>query len=312
MDYRLKVFAVAASTLNFSKASEILGISQPAITKHVQGMEKEYGVKLFSRRGAKLSLTYQGEIFLKRSREILEQYKELEYDSKMLANVCSGKIRVGVPSQLMNTVMPSLFADFCRLSPDVVLSPVESESSIIHNEIRLKHLDVGFSSDSKHSHRPFFKDRLIIAGIEANGRRQDYRLSELRFVSYKGDAFTESIIDEALASCNMSREQLNRIISFDTPSAAFNFMLQYGADSKEDPLPVCSFLWAGMIAAHNAGESLQAIKCSDFQFNSSAVSVEYGVEDPGVRGLGEYSEMWGSRLQRKIDEILRGCNFKES
>lgn len=306
MDYRLKVFAVAASTLNFSKASEILGISQPAITKHVQGIEKEYGVKLFSRRGAKLSLTYQGEIFLKRSREILEQYKELEYDSKMLANVCSGKIRVGVPSQLMDTVMPYLFADFCRLSPDVELSPVESESSIIHNEVRLKHLDVGFASGSKHLAMPFFKDRLIIAGIEANGSRRDYKLTELRFVSYKGDAFTENIIDEALASCNMSREQLNRIISFDTPSAAFDFMLQYGAASQEDSLPICSFLWAGMIAAHNAGECFRAIKCSDFQFDSPALSVDYCVEDPGVRGLGGYSGMWGSRLQRKIDEIIKG------
>ena len=47
IDTRLKVFRSVATLLSFTKAANELFISQPAISKHIQELEKEYGVQLF-------------------------------------------------------------------------------------------------------------------------------------------------------------------------------------------------------------------------------------------------------------------------
>ena len=46
IDTRLKVFRSVATLLSFTKAANELFISQPAISKHIQELEKEYGVQL--------------------------------------------------------------------------------------------------------------------------------------------------------------------------------------------------------------------------------------------------------------------------
>ena len=53
-DFRLKVFLSVAKNLSFTKASQELFVSQPAITKHVQELETCYQVRLFDRQGNKI------------------------------------------------------------------------------------------------------------------------------------------------------------------------------------------------------------------------------------------------------------------
>ena len=57
IDTRLKVFRSVATLLSFTKAANELFISQPAISKHIQELEKEYGVQLFDRIGNRIQLT---------------------------------------------------------------------------------------------------------------------------------------------------------------------------------------------------------------------------------------------------------------
>ena len=64
-DFRLKVFQSVAKNLSFTKASQELFVSQPAITKHIQELETYYQARLFDRQGSKISLTKAGELLLK-------------------------------------------------------------------------------------------------------------------------------------------------------------------------------------------------------------------------------------------------------
>ncbi len=52
-DFRLKVFQSVAKNLSFTKASQELFVSQPAITKHIQELEAYYQTRLFERQGVK-------------------------------------------------------------------------------------------------------------------------------------------------------------------------------------------------------------------------------------------------------------------
>ena len=77
-DFRLKVFQSVAKNLSFTKASQELFVSQPAITKHIQELEAYYQTRLFDRQGSKISLTKSGELLLKHSEKIFDDYKQLE------------------------------------------------------------------------------------------------------------------------------------------------------------------------------------------------------------------------------------------
>ena len=57
IDIRLKVFRSVALNLSFTKASQELFISQPAISKHIQELETEYKVSLLDRLGNRITLT---------------------------------------------------------------------------------------------------------------------------------------------------------------------------------------------------------------------------------------------------------------
>lgn len=77
-DNRLKVFCEAAECLNFSKAAAALGISQPAVSKHIAKLEEELGCALFVRYDKSLILTEKGEQLLKIARSILDKYAEID------------------------------------------------------------------------------------------------------------------------------------------------------------------------------------------------------------------------------------------
>ncbi len=77
MDFRLRVFVEVAENLSFTKASNALAISQPAITKHIQELENTYNVKLFHRSAGKIQLTAAGSVFLEYAQDILGRYRLL-------------------------------------------------------------------------------------------------------------------------------------------------------------------------------------------------------------------------------------------
>ena len=67
-DFRLKVFQSVAKNLSFTKASQELFVSQPAITKHIQELEAAYQTRLFDRQGSRISLTDSGKLLLEHLR----------------------------------------------------------------------------------------------------------------------------------------------------------------------------------------------------------------------------------------------------
>lgn len=103
-DFRLKVFQSVAKNLSFTKASQELFVSQPAITKHIQELESTYQARLFDRQGSKISLTEAGKLLLEHCGRILEDYKRLEYEMHLLHNEYTGELRLGASTtKLLNT-----------------------------------------------------------------------------------------------------------------------------------------------------------------------------------------------------------------
>ncbi|MCH4193318.1 MAG: LysR family transcriptional regulator [Butyrivibrio sp.] len=60
LDMRIQTFLTVCATMNYTRASEILNITQPAVSQHIRYLEQEYGCRLFSYSGKKLQLTSAG------------------------------------------------------------------------------------------------------------------------------------------------------------------------------------------------------------------------------------------------------------
>lgn len=99
-DFRLKVFQSVAKNLSFTKASQELFVSQPAITKHIQELEATYQTRLFDRQGSKISLTESGRLLLEHCERILEDYKRLEYEMHLLHNEYIGELKLGASTTI--------------------------------------------------------------------------------------------------------------------------------------------------------------------------------------------------------------------
>jgi Transcriptional regulator len=80
LSFSHEVFIEVAKNLSFSKAAEALYISQPAITKHIQSLEKNYKVSLFERKGNSVALTAEGKILLEHLVKARELQRQLEFE----------------------------------------------------------------------------------------------------------------------------------------------------------------------------------------------------------------------------------------
>ena len=113
-DFRLRVFSSVAKNLSFTKASQELFISQPAITKHIQELETMYQTRLFERMGNKILLTDAGRLLLEHCEKILEDYGRLEYEMNLLRNEHTGELRLGASTTIAQYVLlwPALSRSF--------------------------------------------------------------------------------------------------------------------------------------------------------------------------------------------------------
>ncbi|MBP1613737.1 MAG: putative transcriptional regulator [Bacteroidetes bacterium] len=142
-DFRLKVFLSVAKNLSFTKASQELFVSQPAITKHIQELETTYQTRLFDRQGNKISLTAAGQLLLEHSERILDHYKQLEYEMHLLHNAYTGELKLGASTTIAQYVLPPLLASFIEKFPQVNLSLMSGNSREIETALQEHRIDLG-------------------------------------------------------------------------------------------------------------------------------------------------------------------------
>ncbi len=113
---QLRYFATVAQLNNLSKAAEILGVNQPALSKSINNLEEELNVKLFDRTGKKIVLNAQGERFLKCVSEMYANLEEAKIDiSRMMGNE-STYIHLGIAG--CSEAFIRLASDFGKNHPE--------------------------------------------------------------------------------------------------------------------------------------------------------------------------------------------------
>lgn len=117
----LEAFLTVARHQSFSRASESLHLTQPAVSKRVASLEAELGAKLFNRINRQISLTDAGSQLLPKAEELVNQAKELQRHALNLSDRINGTLSIGISHHIALYRMPPILKAFNGLHTDVDL-----------------------------------------------------------------------------------------------------------------------------------------------------------------------------------------------
>lgn len=127
MNIRQLEYVVAVyDTLSFSEAAKQLYVSQPSLSQYVKKIEKEIGTEIFMRT-TPLKPTYQGEIFVRYAKHVLEEQRQFEIMMNDIAENKAGSIELGAGPLNSSTVVPRLTEAFIREYPEVEINICEEK-----------------------------------------------------------------------------------------------------------------------------------------------------------------------------------------
>jgi DNA-binding transcriptional LysR family regulator len=175
-DFRLKVFYTAAKRLSFSRASEELFISQPAVSKHISTLEKAFKVKLFVRQGSKISLTPEGKLLFAYAEEIFALYRKLQFEMDQRAAKNNGKLSLGASTTIAQYVIPGILAKFHHQFPDIQVNLINGNTQQIETALLQKDIELGviegYAKKTDLKYTPFMKDEIVLVS------RKDHPLAK--------------------------------------------------------------------------------------------------------------------------------------
>lgn len=122
---RLQMAIALERHRSFQRAAQALGVSQPALTRGLQTLEKEFGARLFERGKSECKPTPFGRIVLARARRIVSEVDETRREIRLLHGLQIGEFRVGVGNASPQQWIGGALGDICAANPKLKVSYVE-------------------------------------------------------------------------------------------------------------------------------------------------------------------------------------------
>jgi DNA-binding transcriptional LysR family regulator len=159
-DHKLKVFCTVAEARSFSKASEIIRLTQPAVSLQIQALEEIYGTKLFNRSGCVITLTKAGELLYKYAKEINSLYASAEKEIGEFTGHVKGIVTIGASSTIGNYVLPAVISEFRKKFPKVTVHLVIGNTKTVVDYLNAGNLDIALVEGEVNKQK-LIKEKLI-------------------------------------------------------------------------------------------------------------------------------------------------------
>lgn len=216
LDYRYQTFLVLADHLNYTKAASVLSLSQPTVTKHIQYLENDLGIKLFQYQDRNLELTRKGELLRDRlvliNRQINDLLRTLNTHSEQ------PDFTIGVSRTIGEYYLPnhtSLFGKEQNVRLHLLVENTEHLSAFLYQ----KKIDFALISGPVKSNDfeklPFFEDEiLLICAPEhpLSGKTVDYdQLSEQHLLLREQGSGVSDTVEKYLYQENHSLNAFHKV-----------------------------------------------------------------------------------------------------
>jgi DNA-binding transcriptional LysR family regulator len=147
---QIKYFLALADELHFWRTSEKMFITQSALSRHIQALEQELGLKLFLRDNRNVKLTKAGEFLRGEYAKLLTEFDSVARHARQIDAGEFGTLRIGHPASITFSVLPDLVAKMSARHTAPVIQMVELDFGDFDAALANYHIDIGFNREPPH------------------------------------------------------------------------------------------------------------------------------------------------------------------
>jgi molybdate transport repressor ModE-like protein len=208
----LRIFTIVAEQGSFSRAARSAHISQPAVTKGIQELEKQVGLPLLERGARGVRLTEAGETLLEHAKVIFAAENTAEEELRHFRGLSGGKLSIGASLTIANYYLPPIVARFHELYPQLELSLSSYNTENIVRLLLDYKLDIALVEGPVHNERITIKhwreDELAVVAAANHplAKRENLTAADLNdaiWVVREHGSGTREVVDEALNERNL-------------------------------------------------------------------------------------------------------------
>ena len=219
MDFKqLYSFVSVVKLKSFSKAADMMYLTQPTVSGHIQALENELGTELINRNGKNISATEAGEILFNYALDILNKRENILFDLSKFKGSIAGILEISASTIPEQYVLPRLIANFNNLYPDVRFNLMRYDSQQVIDKILGGEIDFGIVGFKKElpqlTYMEIMKDKIILVAPAMkpylNMESLDIQsLREYKILLRETGSGTRKSLENTLGKHNLSVKDLN-------------------------------------------------------------------------------------------------------
>jgi DNA-binding transcriptional LysR family regulator len=217
----LKVFCDLAETESFTKAAQINGITQSAVSQQISSLERQFKSLLIERSKKKFRLTREGQVLYEYSKQIIQTYDSLHSRLQEIKDIISGTIRVSTIYSIGLHDLPPYMKRFLKAYPSVHVHVEYRRSNQVYEDVLSNVVDLGLvafpSKDSKLEVVSLRKDSMVLICHPQHpfAKQKAIKLASIsgqKFIGFEPDIPTRKAIDKILKDHGV---QVQNVMEFD-------------------------------------------------------------------------------------------------
>ncbi len=208
IDQKLITFLTICKTNNFTKAAELLNLTQPAVTKHIKALEDYYGAPLFNRKGRLIGLTEEGKILFEYAKDLEVQTFKMERQIKNSFEA-NKRYNIGATLTIGEYVLPYILGKYKVANPNTDIIMQVHNTEVITKKLLNGEIDLGLVEgpfDKTKFHYKILKgDELVFVVSPQNqfSKKSEIELDEIfksKIILREEGSGTRKVMEDKLSS----------------------------------------------------------------------------------------------------------------
>ncbi len=217
----LKVFCDLAETESFTKAAQVNGVTQSAVSQQISSLERTFKSLLIERSKKKFRLTREGQVLYDFSKQIIQTYDTLNNKLQEIKDIISGTIRVATIYSIGLHDLPPYMKKFLKHYPTVNIHVEYRRSNQVYEDVLGNVVDLGLvaypTKDAKLETVALRRDPLVLICHPQHpfAKLKSTKLKTIagqKFVGFEPDIPTRKALDKILKEHDVA---VNTVMEFD-------------------------------------------------------------------------------------------------